>query len=155
MKLDQRKSLLAQVHIAKKQLNLQDDEYRALLQKICGVDSSSKATDRSLRLFLEHCRKCGWQSHGAKRRVELSRSGKKIYSLWQQLHQANLVQDRSYQALESWIKAQTGVDKLTWLNGHQESQAIEQLKRWLDRAAPAPAQAAPQRATHLRAVNGG
>jgi hypothetical protein len=43
-----------------------------------------------------------------------------------------------FKALEAWVKAQTGVDKLEWLNAAQAGQCIEQLKLWLARKTPLP-----------------
>lgn len=130
-----RNSELAQIHIAKKDLGMSDDEYRDLMMTICGVDSSSKLDATGRAKFLSHLKKCGWQtkSRSGKKNRPLSPQGKKLYSLWQQLHAAGLVADRKFSALEAWTKAQTGVDKLEWLNDSQAGQCIESLKAWLAR----------------------
>lgn len=129
-----RNSELAQIHIAKKDLGLPDDEYRDLMKTICGVDSSSKLDATGRARFLAHLKKCGWKGgtgKSSKAHRPLSPKAKKVYSLWQQLHAAGHVRDRSFGALESWSKVQTGVDKLEWLNDAQLVQCIESLKSWL------------------------
>ena len=129
---------LAQIHIAKKDLNWSDEEYRSLLMTVCGVDSASKLDMAGRGRFLDHCRKCGWKPKTAGNQVrrKLSPKAGKVYSLWQQLYTAKLVRERAFTALETWVKAQTGVDKLDWLNEAQLAQCIEQLKAWLARKAP-------------------
>jgi hypothetical protein len=139
-----RNSDLAKIHIAKKALEgrMSDDEYRGLLMTLCQVDSSAKLDMAGRRRFLEHLTKL-MQVYGVapamkgnQVRTKLPPKAAKIYSLWQQLYTAQLVRERSFQALEAWVKAQTGVDKLKWLNDAQAGQCIEQLKAWLVRKAP-------------------
>lgn len=129
---------LAQIHMAKKALNWSDEEYRDLLKTVCQVDSAGKLDAAGRARFLDHCEKCGWKGRykGKNSRKRLEPGARKIYSLWQQLFEASLVRDRSFKALETWVKSQTGVDKLEWLNDAQAAQCIEQLKRWLERKAP-------------------
>lgn len=55
-----RRVLLAKVHVAKKQLGLDEPEYRALLAAH-GVESSAQLSPRSLEGLLEHFRELGWQ----------------------------------------------------------------------------------------------
>lgn len=134
-KIANRNSLLAQIHIAKKDLKLDDGEYRDLMATVCGKHSAADLDVTGLRRFLDHLSKCRSAMKGGAtkaRRKLLPRAGK-IFSLWQQLADAKLVEQRAFPALEAWVKAQTGVDKLEWLNEHQASQCIEQLKLWLTR----------------------
>lgn len=139
-----RQSDLAKIHIAKKALagHLSDDEYRGLLMTLCQVDSSAKLDMAGRRRFLDHLNKLmevyriKAPTKGHQVREKLPPKAAKIYSLWQQLYAAQLVRERSFQALEAWVKGQTGVDKLKWLNDAQAGQCIEQLKAWLARKAP-------------------
>jgi len=139
-KIANRKGLLAQIHINKKQLNQSDDEYRDLLSTVCGVDSSANLDITGLMRFLDHQKACLRMVQGANtkpaQKKKLSPKAGKIFSLWQQLADDGRVQSRSFKSLEVWIKAQTGVDKLEWLNDAQAGQCIEQLKLWLARKTP-------------------
>lgn len=47
-----RKSMLAKIHVAKKQLGLTDEEYRALIDGKYGVDSAGKLDERQLHGLL-------------------------------------------------------------------------------------------------------
>lgn len=58
---NQRKSALAKIHLAKKQLGLDDDTYRAMLQAIGGVHSSADLTDQGLDKVIQHLTQCGAQ----------------------------------------------------------------------------------------------
>lgn len=142
-----RNTMLAQIHIGKAALNLSDDDYRSLMSTICGVDSAAKLDVTGLQRFLDHLIKCARADAknpaaqkfikrtpgGGARRSTLDLQQRKAVSLWYTLADAGVVRDRSFKALETWVKAHTGVDKLEWLNGAQLNQVIEQLKLWLQR----------------------
>lgn len=44
-----------------------------------------------------------------------------------------IVRDSSEQALAQWVKRETGIDSLQWLNSAQASRVIEKLKKWQHR----------------------
>ncbi|PKN07602.1 MAG: regulatory protein GemA [Deltaproteobacteria bacterium HGW-Deltaproteobacteria-8] len=67
MSFDTRKSLLAKVHIAKAQLQLTDDAYRAVLARH-GVESSKELDTKGLEKLLDHFAKLGWQAKAARTR---------------------------------------------------------------------------------------
>ena len=48
-----RRAALAKIHIAKKQLNLDEDTYRAMLQEVAGVDSAADLDQRGLGKVLD------------------------------------------------------------------------------------------------------
>lgn len=51
---DARRAMLAKVHIAKKNLGLDDATYRAMLDNLFGVDSSAKLSPKQLDQLLGH-----------------------------------------------------------------------------------------------------
>ena len=57
---------LAQIHIAKKELGLDDDTYRALLFDVAGVDSSSKLNESQRYAVLKRFKQKGWKNMGQK-----------------------------------------------------------------------------------------
>ena len=65
-----RRSLLAKVHIAKKDLGLDEESYRGMLAGVLGIDSAGEASDRQLGMLLGHLRGLGWEEKPAKRRFE-------------------------------------------------------------------------------------
>lgn len=56
-----RKAELAQIHIAKTQLGLADDEYRALLLQVTGKTSSKDLTWQGRKALLAHFKKIGFK----------------------------------------------------------------------------------------------
>ncbi|KGE77665.1 gp16 family protein [Halomonas salina] len=58
---------LAQIHIAKSQLGLSDDEYRAVLARTAGVSSAKQLTNRNVGNVLHEFRRLGWQPKPAKK----------------------------------------------------------------------------------------
>ena len=66
----ERNGLLAKVHIAKKELCLEDPVYRFILQDEFGVDSAKKLNNKELEALLRRFMSKGWQpmkTHGASR----------------------------------------------------------------------------------------
>lgn len=51
---------LAKIHIAKAQLGLDDDTYRALLARVAGVRSAKDLTKRQIGLVLGEFERLGW-----------------------------------------------------------------------------------------------
>lgn len=61
------KGKLAQIHIAKQQLGLSDDEYRAILARTAGVSSSKQLTNRNVGNVLAEFRRLGFVPKPAKK----------------------------------------------------------------------------------------
>jgi len=61
------KGKLAQIHIAKAQLGLSDDEYRAILARTAGVSSAKQLTNRNVGNVLHEFRRLGFVPKPAKK----------------------------------------------------------------------------------------
>lgn len=55
-----RNAMLSQIHIAKKDLALDDETYRLMLERLTGKRSCRDLTDRQLTLVLGSLRRQGW-----------------------------------------------------------------------------------------------
>lgn len=135
-----RKADLAKIHVAKKALGWDDSAYRDILWAVCQVKSSADLDQAGRSRFLAHLGKCGWvdtkkPAGGSARPVRKALTGpqKKMWSLWQQLADADLVENRKMPALMAYVERQTSVARLEWLNSAQEDLVIESLKKWLKR----------------------
>lgn len=126
------------IHIAKDQLAMEEDAYRALLWTIGRVSSAADLDWAGRKQLLDHLKKCGFKPTPPKS----ARNGrdpyddeqlKKIHALWLELHGAGVVKDPSDRALNRWVKRMTGVDVLRWLKPDQKATLIEALKKWNDR----------------------
>jgi phage gp16-like protein len=134
-----RNNELAQIHIAKSQLGIDDETYRAMLWTVCRVKSAADLDYAGRRRVLEHLKSRGWKNkpaRKAKSRILASDDqSKMIRALWLELHDVGAVKDSSEAALASYVKRITKVEALQWLNTNQASVVIETLKKWLNRIA--------------------
>jgi hypothetical protein len=124
--------------MAKKALAWDDDTYRDIMFTVCRVRSSAAMDFAARKRFLEHLRKCqqqlGIKPRGAFKPQPWSPPLRALWSRWQQLADAGLVHERSRDALQAWVKRQTGVDRLEWLTTHQLDALLASAKLWLARA---------------------
>lgn len=132
-----RNAELAQIHVAKKQLGLDDDTYRAVLWTVGRVKSAKDLDWTGRKALLEHFKAKGWKPAAPKRaKAATPASGGQegmVRALWADLHAAGKVRDPSDAALGSWLVRNKWPQRVEWLNGWQITQAIEALKKWLDR----------------------
>lgn len=136
---------LAKIHIAKKDLGLDDETYRAMLARLTGKTSSRDCSDAQLGLVLDEMKAKGWKpafkvvarNPGAPtRRGALASSpmARKARAMWISLHQLGVVRDPSEAALESFGRRQLGVEKLQWADQSHGNRLIEALKAMAQRA---------------------
>ncbi len=138
------RTLLAKIHIAKKQLGLDDDTYRAILARHGeGKTSSRDLTIAQMDAVLREFTGKGWspkppKSKGAtKRKLATGPEVEKIRALWLWMHQLGIVRDPSESALASYARRMAGIDDLHWADGARCYRLIETLKKWAQRELPA------------------
>lgn len=134
-----RNSELAQIHIAKKQLGLDEDTYRQMLWTIGRVESSADLDFAGRCRVLEHLKSRGWKPRPptkakSERKLADEPQHKKIRAMWLELHAQGAVFDPSEKAIQRFCKNQVKVDRLEWLTVNQAIQLIETLKSWMARA---------------------
>lgn len=137
---DLRTRLIRLIHVARRELGMQDDDYRAMLANIPqleGATSSAGLTIPKLKVVLETLKCKGFKvvPKGKKPLGKLADDpqSRLIRHLWISLHTAGKVRDSSEQALAKYVARSTKVDQLQWLSGKQAAVVIESLKSWLDR----------------------
>lgn len=137
---DQRARLIKLIHVARRELGMQEDDYRAMLANIPqleGATSSAKLPIPKLKVVLETLKAKGFKvvPKTAKPQCKLADDpqSKLIRHLWLSLHTAGKVRDPSEQALAKYVARLTKVDQLQWLDGRQAAVVIESLKSWLER----------------------
>ena len=126
-----RRGALAKLHVAKAQLRLTDDSYRAILLRVAQVTSAAAATDRQLLALLAEMRRFGFRD--APRRVSGQPHVRKVWALWRDL--APHLADGSDAALRAFVKRQTGLSDPDWLDAPRANKVIEGLKAWRARLA--------------------
>jgi phage gp16-like protein len=144
----ERKRLLAKIHIAKKQLDWDDDQYRAALKDVAGVDSAGELTVGGFKKFMDYLYRCGFRDGAPQgKRLSPRTSDKphktrqsKAVALWIELYKAGKVKDRSHDALGNFARRFLG-DKITVLPGadpldaaspEQLGKVITALEKWLN-----------------------
>jgi phage gp16-like protein len=126
-----RRARLAKIHIAKKQLALEDDSYRALLVRVTGQESSATCTPSQLDAVLAEFARLGFTADKPKHPRSDKAYVRMIYGVWSDLKP--FVVDNSHTALRSFVRRQTGQDAPEFLNPEDANLVIEGLKAWLQR----------------------
>ena len=135
MKADNRLRLIKLIHVARRELCMDDDTYRLLLSGMKGLGGATSTADLSvpnLYRVLEQLKQRGFKVRPSKKQRPLAADdqSKKIRALWLTLHGMGEVRDPSEDALAKFVMKMTGVQALQWLSSDQASQVIENLKKW-------------------------
>jgi len=133
----QRHKLLATVHIARKQLAMQDDDYAALLERVTGKRSAADCSDGQLRDAIREFEAKGFRSSSGRSKRRIVGGGetvRKARAMWISLYQLGAIRDGSDAALEALGRRQLKVDRLVWANERHANRLIEALKAMADRA---------------------
>ncbi|QIO60670.1 gp16 family protein [Rhizobium leguminosarum] len=134
-------SSIAAIHVAKKQLGLDDDTYRAKLARITGKSSAKEMTEAERQQVLTVFRNEGFAPARAARRADgrqklTGKYAKKLQALWIAAWNLGIVRDRDDKALVAFVKRQTGIDHTRFLVfADDANRAIEALKSWTRREA--------------------
>ena len=146
-----RQADLQKIHIAKKQLGLSEDDYRAAVSLVSKgkTDSAGELDAQGRAALLAHFKRAGFKprkpatkSHQpAKPDLPIGDDRdqvKKIRSLWIELHEFGAVRNSSEAGLAAYVKRIKGKEHPKFLDIDEASDVIEQLKKWLDRTRTAP-----------------
>lgn len=133
-----RQRLVQLIHIARNELQMDEDTYRQMLQGLTGKSSTKGMDIPQLNRVLESMKQKGFRIKPARKvksalPLDNHPQSKKIRALWLEMADNGIVRDRSEQALTRWVKRETGVDRLQWLDAAQASSVIEKLKQWQHR----------------------
>lgn len=132
-------SSIAAIHVAKKQLGLDDDTYRAKLARITGKQSAKDMSEEERQKVLTVFRNEGFTPAPAARRSDgrqklTGKYAKKLQALWIAAWNLGIVRDRDDSALVSFVKRQAGVEHTRFLvYADDANRAIEAIKSWMRR----------------------
>lgn len=141
-------TLKAKIHIAKNQLGLDEDIYRAILKEATGKTSCKEMNFADLMMVMH-----AMERRGFKAKAPVNASGKrfskpsggtvytrtgqdKIVAIWITMQRHCFITDGSETALDKFINNQTkqmgmfAVTSLRFLSPQQASKVIEVLKKW-------------------------
>jgi len=127
------RDLLAKIHIAKKELGLDDETYRAVLRRLIGRDSAKGLSVGKLITLINEFQRLGWKPParaGGGRMMGDGVQKAKIRALWLALWNMGEVEDSSEAALAAYVKRVAGVDAPRFLRADAARRVIETLKQW-------------------------
>lgn len=140
----QRARLIRLIHVARRDLRMEDDAYRAIVaDKAAGKASSADCSVAELEKILAHLKAAGFKVRKPKsvkpaehRRLDTSAEARKVRALWLLLHELGAVRDTSEAALAGYVRRMAGIDDLHWADGNAMLKLIESLKKWAMRYLP-------------------
>ena len=124
----ERRSLIAKVHVAKKEMGLVDDDYRQMLIDVTGRASSADCTVAELRDMVEAMKRKGFAPKKAGPKAADSPFASKARALWISLYHLGAIENPSEQALEAFARRQLGCMKMQWANQAEGYKLVEALK---------------------------
>lgn len=132
-----KKKLIQLIHVGKKQLGLDDDLYREVLESCTGKNSSKLLNIAQLEAVLDRMKQLGFQVEskdkaGVKNLADDAQS-KLIRHLWLQLHNAGQVRNSSEKALAKFVENKVGVSALQFLSTKNADMIITHLRQWCKR----------------------
>lgn len=128
-----RQGLLAKVHIAKKDLGLDDDAYREVLYGITGERSAGRCSDQQLVAVVERLRARGWQPRAGGKQSD-NPQARMIFAIWGELGRIGALHTPTRPGLRAYCNNLVGVEDPEWLSPEQAAKVIESLKHWQKRA---------------------
>lgn len=127
----------AVINIAKKDLGLDEDTYRALLVRVTGKASLRAMSDAEKRAVIDDMKRLGFRVRAGGKAIPLSDKHyiRLIHALWKNCHKLGVVENGSRQALRAFCKRfiAHGVDEVAvdpdLLSYDQARPIIEALKK--------------------------
>lgn len=124
-------SAIAAIHVAKRELGMEEEDYRSFLQVIVGKDSLRAMSASEHRRVLDAMVAKG---AGKKKRTLEGPYGEKLQALWISGWNLDLVRNNDDDALLAFVRNQTGIDHTRFLRDAKDARkAVEALKKWLER----------------------
>lgn len=129
-----RNSMLAKVHVAKKQLGMFDDDYYELIMTATKGQCSSAGdcTDAQLVAVLDAFKAKGFRAMPGKakagRHIAMHPMARKARIMWRSLYHLGVVHNPAEEALEVFARKQLKCERLAWAQQSQGGKLIEALK---------------------------
>ena len=147
---------IAAIHILKAQLQMTQEDYRALLITLTGEDTCKGMSDKDLQNVRAHMHKLavsmgvakttygaasGAASYARKpytKAKALEPMEKKVWAIWYALEAKGLVQvsesrQARAKALRAYVVRQTGASDMAFASHSQLINLVESMKKWLER----------------------
>lgn len=149
-----RRAAVVKVQIARRDLGLDEDTYRSILERLTGRTSSVDCSDAELGRVLDEFKAKGWtpklmagghrspadqaaiakRPHRSRHAPADHPAAKKARALWLSLWNLGEIRDPSEPALEAFARRQLGIERLQWADQALTYKLIEALKAMAERA---------------------
>lgn len=130
-----RQRLIAQIHIGKTQLGLDDDTYRELLKGAAGKDSCSKMNFAELHQVIHALKQRGFKTQPGKKKQGDKKPADlldKLNAVWRDMGQQGIVRNASDAALRAYVSRLTNgkFEAPQFCDNKTLIRLIESLKQW-------------------------
>jgi phage gp16-like protein len=117
---------LAKIHIARKQLGMDEDTYRAMLQSVGGVQSSKDLDDAGAVKVLAHLQRSGFKP--VKRVGSVPRVAMSNQALMSKIEALLADGGKPWAYAHAMAKRMFGIEKLEWCNHDQLRRIVAALQ---------------------------
>ncbi len=131
-----RRALIAKIHVAKKQLAMDEDDYRQILLDLTQHQSLTQCTEAELERVIGALKAKGFKPLPSRNGKPTAQhpSARKARALWISLYQLGVVRNGSEEALEAFARRQLKCERLVWARQSDSFKLIEALKQMAERA---------------------
>ena len=134
-----RNGLIRLIQVARRDLSLDETNYRAILFAQGGNESLAAMPIDGMKKVLDYLKAQGFKVRTTKtdRKQATGKDASKVRALWLFLHELGAVRDPSEAALTAYVQRIAKVDDVQWMRGGRVEFVIETLKQWCMRFLPA------------------
>jgi phage gp16-like protein len=126
---NKRRALLARLHVAKRDADLDEDAYRALMVAKTGKRSARELSDAEIAQVIDAIQP-------RRKRPSQNIYARKIEALWLSAWNLGATRTKDEKAMRHFVERQTGLSHPNFvLSANHAARAIEALKNWLAREA--------------------
>lgn len=122
------------IQVAKRELAMDDDSYRAMLESVAKKRSTKGMSNAELSMVVERMKALGFQPKRKKQpRVDETL---KIKAIWNVMYNQGFVYNNSDQTVDAYVSRMTsiingkGVERAIWLDANLAYKVLECLKNW-------------------------
>lgn len=137
---EQARAMRQKIKIGQKQLRLTDDDYRAVLLRVTGKDSSTKCGPSDLEAVLKEFQRLGWKPARTGKPMSQKAQVRMVHAIWKDMQPMLAVGGPS--ALRAFVERVTkdeahpnGVSALEFCDSKQLNKVLEGVKAWRARLA--------------------
>ncbi len=130
----------AKIHVARKQLGLDEDTTRDLYARVTGKRSLRAMNAGEITAVNKEMERLGFKPSKTSKRAQLTGHYAPILrALWMSAYNLGVVRNKDDRAMIQWVYRQTQIEHLNWLRDPESAtKAIDALKLWMRRQSGCP-----------------